>query len=355
LTVLASRDFAPWLQDSGFFHALFEAAGLGSVQDNGSSVKVVGGAVDAIPDPTDFGEPRSGFSLLIGAAHGVTWKGTPSQGIEEADLAASEDVRASLDLSVGALAPDRPAVHVTLPLANTIFSTGKVSTTVAGTWTPGAAAQPWAWAQRPQDSNHGGELTVPISLRPDALGKLAVPLKAITPPRKVVSGLGNIVREVEVDGKTCSASAELEAVIPRLLAETHIQGPMPVWALVMSEASIQRSGALKIAQSQESEAKRNEAFTALVAAGCRFHKICEFCRWLAQIEEIVLIYAYSKWRRRMGAKERSAVARPTDFIQIGWRRGRAGLHQCLQGRDKRNLRGEAGRVRAILCGRAHRC
>jgi hypothetical protein len=103
-----------------------------------------------------------------------------------------------------------------------------------------------------------------------------------------VSGLGNILRQVEVDGKTCSASAELEAAIPEMLKDMEHPGPMPVWALIVPEAAV--DSVLK--QVEESFGLRNSlgvdgavanvplfkdgALTKLVAAGCRLHRVCTF-------------------------------------------------------------------------------
>jgi hypothetical protein len=235
--------------------------------------------VDAIPNPADIGEPRSGFSFLLGAARHTNWTDAPSQGIQEADLAESGDVRSTLVFPMPPLVYQAPPVNVTLPLANTVFTTGKVSTTLSGTWHGSSRSQSWTWSWPPGLPAHMGELTIPSPLPAKSRGRVSIPLKSITAARKVISGLGNIVREVEIDGQACSASAELEAVIPRLLAEQENAGPMPVWALVIPEDAPDVKNVLEISEllnSPASAESRDLIFKALLAHGCRFHKICEY-------------------------------------------------------------------------------
>lgn len=63
--------------------------------------------------------------------------------------------------------------------------------------------------------------------------KSRIPLIPLAPPRKIVAGLGNIVRQVEIDGVASPASKEIEELIPKYLSKRSRQDPAGVWALVI--------------------------------------------------------------------------------------------------------------------------
>jgi hypothetical protein len=61
----------------------------------------------------------------------------------------------------------------------------------------------------------------------------------ITEPRRIVSGLGNIVRQIEIDGKPTPASSELETAVQQVINRRAKSNPdvatktIAVWALVI--------------------------------------------------------------------------------------------------------------------------
>jgi len=147
-------------------------------------------------------------------------------------------------------------VKVKLPLANTIFTTGTEYTLFASRWS----------ASQPGEIPTLLERTVPgqkrkqeivftermLQYREDSVSTLLAPLVPLTPAREVVSALGNILKEVQVDGQAVPASKELEEVIPALLEhrrkEREKQGwtsdegeltGMDVWALVIPKRYVE--------------------------------------------------------------------------------------------------------------------
>lgn len=64
--------------------------------------------------------------------------------------------------------------------------------------------------------------------------RITLPLVPVTPARRIVAGLGNILRQVDVDGRPTPASKELEEAIPLLLARRANKraAVVGVWAVV---------------------------------------------------------------------------------------------------------------------------
>jgi len=116
---------------------------------------------------------------------------------------------------------------------------------------------------------------------------VSVPLVPITRPRRIAAGLGNIVRQTEMDGKPSPASRELEVVIPRILkardraTSTAVAGPVTVWALVAPREAVEAGlldGLLTPEEyggsTEHAAAERvSQQFSALLGAGCHLHRI----------------------------------------------------------------------------------
>ena len=125
---------------------------------------------------------------------------------------------------------------VQLPVANTLFHNGKTSTLLAQRWI----------ATDAQESESKLRLTEQTTLPQQSLNMsgivdnksyrnryaLSIPMIPITPPRIVATGMGNIVRTLQMDGsseKTMPASTELENVVARHSETQRIHG---IWAQV---------------------------------------------------------------------------------------------------------------------------
>jgi hypothetical protein len=127
---------------------------------------------------------------------------------------------------------------VQLPLANTIFHTGKPTTMFLTTW------------KKAEDSedlqlNFETELTeLVLRLRRDRgveqQQALAVPLIPMTVPRAVEGSMGNIIRRViGADGRSTTASEELERVVNQYFkSRNEAPQAMSVWALVIPPVAL---------------------------------------------------------------------------------------------------------------------
>ncbi|KAL7627809.1 hypothetical protein AAE478_002004 [Parahypoxylon ruwenzoriense] len=278
--VFASRDFATWLQDESFMSGLLETLFKSNLGDKISTqdVDVLSAVTDGLTQSRLFGGPQTGLSILYGSASFLPDLWNP----EDFGSNVNQDRESSVSFLSNPLAGDTRPLEITLPLANTIFQTGRRSTLFASKW----------------KRSHNGSMTLATMeekrtqrIRPHDLSadhtRPLLPLLPLTPPRKIVAGLGNIVRQVEVDGSVTPASKELESLIPKVFDARskrdglYSPGPIGVWCWVLPPHVLGTQDFLDLgifqAELSQSEAEVSlEAmgvFSKLISSGCRLHKI----------------------------------------------------------------------------------
>ncbi|KAI1334011.1 hypothetical protein F5Y15DRAFT_403120 [Xylariaceae sp. FL0016] len=279
-TVLASREFTSWLDDANFMSSLIGAV-LGP-RNKFENIDVLSGVVDGLGPQkrSSLGEPLSGFSIL----HGPTANILPGlwDPVSFDTTRHSQDTASSISFITNPLEGDTRPLEITLPLANTIFQNGRRSTLYASKW------------QNSQDgytttSSRNQKIAQSMSANGPAIKHASpkIPLIPLAPPRKIVAGLGNIVRQVEVDGNATPASKELEDLIPKVfesrLKQYRIssQGPIGVWCWVIPSHVIESMNLrdLHVFEPGSSQAELTLAmnslgvFSRLLSTGCRLHKI----------------------------------------------------------------------------------
>ncbi|KAI0022404.1 hypothetical protein F4780DRAFT_734096 [Xylariomycetidae sp. FL0641] len=278
--ILASHAFTNWLDDevfmSNILKQLFQSTEKG--QHSPNHIDLLVGVTDGLSPRQLLGEPQQGFSVIYGSTTNILpdlWKKNEVQAV-------SEETAASVSFVTNPLAGDSRPLEITLPLANTVFQNGRRSTLLASRW------------QKSPEGSWGLTRVDPTPMQKIAPGGFSVdhaspsvPLIPLTPPRKIVAGLGNIVRQVEVDGTATPASKELEALIPRVFEARDKQqdepsmGPIGVWCWVIPPHVVKTKNLLSLPIFQP-ESARPEAelaaevmntFSELIPAGCRLHKI----------------------------------------------------------------------------------
>lgn len=279
--MLASRDLAAWLDDDAFVAALLQQTSPALSTHNDASpreISVLAAVVDGLSPSKPFGEPRSGFSLLQGYTDSLlpsVWDmGRRNDGASS---------QSSISMLFNPLPGGKRSLQVTLPLANTIFQNGRQSTLLASRWQKQASGS-FTLSQLEERTS---QVILPLISGSDAFTNASVPLLPISTPRKIIAGLGNIVRQVEIDGQPSPASKELEANVPKLLDARaradpdFVPGPIGVWALVLPEPVVESGilGSMPTVQDLNSEGEVESAkafaelFPKLLASGCHLHKI----------------------------------------------------------------------------------
>ncbi|EAA29188.3 hypothetical protein GE21DRAFT_1582 [Neurospora crassa] len=214
-----------------------------------------------------------------------------------------------LEFRINPLRDDNRPVQVALPLANTSYAT---STAAQQRGTTPHVLEVSAWARSPEkqklrpihvEANTRTHVTIQTtSLKQPWPSELWFQLLPITYPRKIVSGLGNILKQVEIDGESAPASKELEDVIPKLLSmrasshrplkHTSDSHFVKVWALVIPDEvyqkyanfqppldlAMQLPSPFDFEQASTADEKRlagrcSKALQGLLVAGCHLREI----------------------------------------------------------------------------------
>ncbi|KAK8055252.1 hypothetical protein PG993_000479, partial [Apiospora rasikravindrae] len=305
--ILASPELASWSEDQGFMSQLLgtlqQERQQGDAPDTSaageSHTDVLFGVVDGIADPYRLhSKPHQGLSIIYGGTASLLpslWEQGKIVGKGYPDRASAVQFTAH---EVDAIDGQEVPVPVTLPLANTLFQNGRRSTLFASRWSPASSSATAAAHHSPMELKRLEEKSHQeiACLRGLEGLPVRIPLMPLAPPRKIVAGLGNIVRQVEVDGVVSPASKELEALIPRLFekrAAAWLAGdastgqappPMGVWAWVMPAWTVDKmryDTAFKTysgnqdAEEWRLDVEAREIYGELLVAECRMHKICK--------------------------------------------------------------------------------
>ncbi|EAQ92726.1 hypothetical protein CHGG_00961 [Chaetomium globosum CBS 148.51] len=233
--ILVSQSLAGWLHDDAFVARMLTASGMTSGQ--GEEISVLAAAVDQVPAydrRIDAFSSSEGISVL----RGETSKLLPSS--FEPELATEADSRPSLLFQRSPANLAELAVHV--PLAKTLFSSGSPTTLVESRWLANTHQPP----RLTQKLNRTSQTVVlPIEdlqfEAPNPLTTVRPHLVPVTSPALVLRSLGNILSQIEVDGRPSPPSQQLEYIIPKLLRaprrlrddSSHDEAHIAVWALVM--------------------------------------------------------------------------------------------------------------------------
>ncbi|KAG6009507.1 hypothetical protein E4U21_002143 [Claviceps maximensis] len=224
--VLASPDFVDHLDDSSFNSELVNVLSAG---ENTKDFHLLCAIVDNIaPAP---GEPflLPGISVLRGELDSLLpqlWE--PDSPVEKFE----RDSVAALTFKIGLSSQ-------TLPLTRTTFLNNKTSTLLISRHNLSGG--------NPRQEERAEKTWQQVHVQVDPFARsvadfgLWAPLSPVTPARKITASFGNIVRGIEVGGKSIPASTELEAAVDSIFqhqkkAET-TTGPMGVWALITPEQS----------------------------------------------------------------------------------------------------------------------
>ncbi|KAI1190008.1 hypothetical protein F5B17DRAFT_141125 [Nemania serpens] len=280
VAILASKDFTNWLEDEAFMSTFLETLFKPSsaLQANCPRLHVLSGITDGVGPRRLSGEPCLGFSVLCGPTNNIL----PELWGKESFAGTSQDNTSSVSFTTKPLIGNTVALDITLPLANTVFHNGRRSTLYASRWDINSEGSMALRMRHPKITqlivDNGDSKNYTSSM---------IPLLPLTPPRKIVAGLGNIVRQVEVDGSPTPASKELEILIPEIFEErarrepAYSPTPIGVWCWVIPPhiMEAQKFDNLQFFKAGCSQTETEivlgsmKLFSELLSSGCRLHKI----------------------------------------------------------------------------------
>ncbi|KAK5039569.1 hypothetical protein LTS07_000063 [Exophiala sideris] len=231
-------------------------------------VNTVTAVVDAIPVPRSAETKANlataeGLSLLLSGAPPANR--APDDEDNPANLRFISN-STSTSLTASGRSVNR---HVSLPVANTLFVNGQKTTFMQHDWRIRALRH--GSSVYPLSQNHRQYVKVRIQCEADEFVGGHIPLRPLTPVRKVMNSMGNILAQIQIDGKAVPASKELETAVPDYLASNPgvTQGPGLVYALI-------RPPNMKRAADQEHDTTDGSPTSALPLAlwrGARLHKV----------------------------------------------------------------------------------
>ncbi|KAJ5514203.1 hypothetical protein N7463_003755 [Penicillium fimorum] len=232
--LLVTPSFAHWLDSSSPFLSQFLSRLYGN-SPGGDTLYAVAAVVDTLPNTTSE-SPNSkeseGLSLLVVGQSGVQTKPAPprlirSSASEETNLLFSFQTEVIGQISKGS------AHEIGLRLANTIFVNGRETTIFGTRWLWDKASNSYAL-----DSSMDLTSCVVTATSQAVDTALELPLYPVTKRRRVMTSMGNILRQLAkstdaTSMDTIPASSELEKELPRYIAEHNIVDQrVSVWALV---------------------------------------------------------------------------------------------------------------------------
>ncbi|PBP22871.1 V-type ATPase, C subunit family protein [Diplocarpon rosae] len=200
-------------------------------------IDVVCACVDGLsPPPEMLGHSvrrrtAEGFAFLHGPL-----LGTINESWNQAEHAApaSPSMQSSLTFRKQLSGPP----EITLPLANTLFKTGRRSTLLASRWRYDLTKEDFISIKGPEErSNMSIQLLHDLET---ALPEVYIPAIPLTPARAIKNGLGNIVSKLDFGEQDAGpASRELERTVTEFLTEIRAgTSTVDVWALIIPSKSV---------------------------------------------------------------------------------------------------------------------
>ncbi|KAJ4376188.1 hypothetical protein N0V83_001469 [Neocucurbitaria cava] len=184
-----------------------------------------------------------------------------------------------------------------LPLANTVFQTGTRTTMMLSSWKPHHTTGRLELISKMNISHHGIRITGRDRSVDRIMSSLSIPLVPLTVPRRVEGCMGNIIRRVVgAEGKSVTASSELEEIVPQFFkSRGEPAQTTTAWALVIprsltdtTNSRTMRLLAKLLKKSEKGQNKRDELWGRLwrsepplwnnlaskaVAEGARLHRV----------------------------------------------------------------------------------
>lgn len=277
--VLASPHYAAQLDDPNFNAELVNVL---SASENQKDFHLVCAIVDSIAPARGESLPLPGISVLRGELDSLLpqlWQ--PDPPLEKLE----RDSVAALTFKVGLSAQ-------TLPLTRTTFLNNKASTLLVSRHDISGGSP--KLEQRTEKQWQPVHVQIDQAAHSAAAFDLWAPLSPVTRARKVTASFGNIVRGIEVNGKSIPASTELEVAVNSIFehqsstAETTPEaGPMGVWALITPDQSQTSAWTADSAPDPSAIVKGNAVNRADVEAcadylqrqhhaGSRFYQVCKY-------------------------------------------------------------------------------
>lgn len=262
--LLVTPSFAQWIDTGSPF--LEDCVNRLTQRASPQPVHAIVAIVDRLPDiraqscDEDTTESE-GLSLMVVRAEDIQGKASPPRRVRSMETEESALVFSFQD---GLSRKDAPQhIHeIGLRLANTIFVNGKENTLVGSRWVYDSSSSRYTLDQSVDLSR-----CIVAPSTSTVHNRLQLPLSPVSQRRRVISSMGNILRQLAKHTDSTStasmpASTELEKELPRYIEENNIEDRrVSVWALVETPG-----------QCASSEAGENSLLQRIQAGG-KLHRV----------------------------------------------------------------------------------
>ncbi len=236
-----------------------------------TSIHAVTAIIDRLPRIAQSGGSTlgdetecEGVSILFAREENIQGKASAQRRIRSTETEEPTLLFAFRKEVRGSSVMPQPVQEIGLRLANTIFLNGKENTLLGTHWAYDSSSMKLELEKSADLS------TCSVTLTPTSIhNSLKLPLHPVGQRRKVITSMGNILRQIakHADGKSddpMPASSELEKELPRYIAENNIADQrVSVWALIETPAE---SPYTKSKHSQSSLARA-------IQMGAKLHRV----------------------------------------------------------------------------------
>ena len=234
IVILATPSLSNHLEEgSNFIPQLLQTINWPSASKKPYDVDVVCACVDGLPPSSEYIPQSRGKPVDQGLAilYGETMDILPTYHKEKLDKTDPKSEKLS---SITFQGMDPGGMHVTLPLANTLFKNGRLSTLLVSRWQ--SAGNSYTQIE-PQVSVKSVSLSA-LGGQRDGPPQLYIPAIPLTYARPLRNGYGNILRSLAFQGPKSidfyPASSELEIKVPQFLKEAlGKMSALKIWALII--------------------------------------------------------------------------------------------------------------------------
>lgn len=240
IVILTTPSFATWIEDVDFLGRVVNTLSKGC--DSLNHLETTAAVVDGLRPAREAADQGATSQSAEGFSFMITSRKSSAQPCHLEilrGLAANPDTFSGLRFNF--LRPSFTDKHAllqcTVPLANTLFSNGRTSTLLVGRWIKDLPNKFVSHSLEYKEA-----YTVFTEEFRFSQSSSQIPLEGLTKPRRIVAGMGNIVRQLEGDGgKPLPASTELEESVVAYLNKRNLpQQQVSVWALVIPESVLRK-------------------------------------------------------------------------------------------------------------------
>ncbi|KAF2397749.1 hypothetical protein EJ06DRAFT_135315 [Trichodelitschia bisporula] len=181
-----------------------------------------------------------GMAYVVGSKATIALKCTSAE-----DVPAGGDKFISICIKTPQPSPDIPTASFQVPLANTVFHTGKENVLFVAEWTKTRDKTVFVYEKALELASAG--INWPLGMLADQEGgggkfEFSAPLLPLTDPRRIVASTGNVLAQISSEDNPSAvqpASSELEKAISSYFAARNMSPcAVGVWALTVPEETL---------------------------------------------------------------------------------------------------------------------